>query len=84
MHLGMAADENSVHYACLIGALFTWSSMTVNYTKANLFACLTAWQMELLVPHFNQSHPQALWCELPKEAEVLSYIIRKPCSRKTW
>lgn len=51
--------------------------MDENYTTTNLSACLTAWQMELLVPHFNQSHPPALWCELPREAEVLSYIIRK-------
>lgn len=72
----MSADEYGVRHACLIAVLFTWSTMTVNYTTANLSACLTAWQMELLVPHFNQSHPQALWCALPKEAEVLSYIIR--------
>lgn len=80
----MSADENAVRHACLIAVLFTWSGMTTNYTTANLSACVTAWQMELLVSHFNQSHPQALWCALPKEAEVLSYIIRKPCSRKTW
>lgn len=84
MHLCMSADENAVRHACLIAILFTWSSMTANYTTANLSACLTAWQMELLVPHFNQSHLQALWCALPKEAEVLSYIIRKPRTRKTW
>ena len=40
--------------------------MTANYTTANLSACLTAWRMELLVPHFNQSHPRALWCAPPK------------------
>lgn len=75
-HLCMSTDENAVRHACLIASLFTWSGMTANYSTANLSACLTAWQMEMLVPHFNQSHPRAPWCAPPTEAEVLSYIIR--------
>lgn len=70
MHLSMLADENAVCHACLIAVLFTSSSMTTNYTTANLSACLTAWQMELLVPHSNQSHPQDLWCAPVKQPEV--------------
>lgn len=68
--------RNAVCHACLMALLFTLSRMSTNYTTANLLTCLPAQQIKLLVPHFNQSHPQDLWCAPVKEAERC-HVIRK-------
>lgn len=69
---------NAVCHACLMALLFTLSSMSTNYTTANLLTCLPAQQIKLRVPHFNQSHPQDLWCAPVKEAERCSVIRKTP------
>lgn len=68
--------RNAVCHACLMALSFTLSRMSTNYTTANLLTCLPAQQIKLLVPHFNQSHPQDLWCAPVKEAERC-HVIRK-------
>lgn len=64
--------------SCLFNSYFIHLEQRDCKFYPNQSVCLSdCMVMKLLLLRFNQSHPKALWCELPREAEVLPYIIRK-------